>query len=124
VDGDPYKRPRYNGKVRTLAEIPYPAQTIALFETWKVGTLHHRLPDGKLNFPYYWWAIGGEFWGSRKYTNTEEQERHQGGGNYVFLDGHAKWVRPEQTLKPITTDAQGNPLGNMWQWEYPPLPFR
>jgi len=23
-------------------------------------------------------------------------KRHQGGGNYVFADGHAKWYRPEQ----------------------------
>ncbi len=121
---DPHGRPAYNGRLRTLAAVPYPAQAITLFETWKVGTLHNYLPDGSLNFPYFWWAIGAEWWGSRCWTNTEEQERHSGGGNYAFLDGHAKWVRPEQTLQPITQDSSGNPLGDMWQWEYPPLPFR
>lgn len=28
------------------------------------------------------------------------QKRHQGGSNYLFYDGHAKWLRYEQTLTP------------------------
>jgi prepilin-type N-terminal cleavage/methylation domain-containing protein/prepilin-type processing-associated H-X9-DG protein len=28
------------------------------------------------------------------------QKRHQGGSNYLFFDGHAKWARYEQTLIP------------------------
>lgn len=28
------------------------------------------------------------------------QTRHQGGSNYAFYDGHAKWLRYEQTLSP------------------------
>jgi prepilin-type N-terminal cleavage/methylation domain-containing protein/prepilin-type processing-associated H-X9-DG protein len=27
--------------------------------------------------------------------------RHAGGSNYVFIDGHAKWYRLEQTLAPV-----------------------
>jgi prepilin-type processing-associated H-X9-DG protein/prepilin-type N-terminal cleavage/methylation domain-containing protein len=27
-------------------------------------------------------------------------DRHNGGGNYLFLDGHAKWMKLEQTLSP------------------------
>jgi prepilin-type N-terminal cleavage/methylation domain-containing protein/prepilin-type processing-associated H-X9-DG protein len=37
---------------------------------------------------------------------------HNGGSNYVFCDGHAKWMRLEQTLKP-----QGNQSAT-----YPPRP--
>ena len=29
-----------------------------------------------------------------------DYERHSGGSNYNFLDGHAKWLRMEQTLAP------------------------
>jgi len=34
--------------------------------------------------------------------------RHQGGGNFVFADGHAKWYRPEQIRSKITRED------NMW----------
>jgi prepilin-type processing-associated H-X9-DG protein len=27
--------------------------------------------------------------------------RHNGGANYVFVDGHAKWHRLEQTVTPV-----------------------
>lgn len=33
------------------------------------------------------------------------QLRHQGGSNYMFFDGHAKWARYEQTIAPV----------NMWK---------
>ena len=29
------------------------------------------------------------------------QDRHGDGSNYTFLDGHAKWLRPAQTVKPV-----------------------
>jgi len=29
-----------------------------------------------------------------------EPDRHNGGSNYVFADGHAKWYKPQQTLNP------------------------
>jgi len=31
--------------------------------------------------------------------------RHSGGANYIFADGHAKWSRLEQTMDP-----------NSWKW--------
>jgi prepilin-type N-terminal cleavage/methylation domain-containing protein/prepilin-type processing-associated H-X9-DG protein len=33
-----------------------------------------------------------------------ETARHNGGKNYVFADGHAKWMKPQQTTSPV----------NMW----------
>lgn len=33
-----------------------------------------------------------------------ETARHSGGKNYVFADGHAKWMKPQQTTSPV----------NMW----------
>ena len=57
---------------------------------------------------------------SNKNDNPEivrvKYDRHVGGANYAFFDGHAKWFRIEQTLDP-----------NNWQWGdkwYPqPLPL-
>ena len=30
----------------------------------------------------------------------EALTRHNGGSNYMFFDGHAKWMKYEQTLQP------------------------
>jgi prepilin-type processing-associated H-X9-DG protein len=40
--------------------------------------------------------------------------RHMGGANYVFADGHAKWYKPEATLR---ARQQTKPTGNMWVWD-------
>jgi prepilin-type N-terminal cleavage/methylation domain-containing protein/prepilin-type processing-associated H-X9-DG protein len=42
-------------------------------------------------------------------------DRHQGGANYIFFDGHAKWYRLEQTIDPA------NPL---WGDKWYPQPFQ
>jgi prepilin-type processing-associated H-X9-DG protein len=35
--------------------------------------------------------------------------RHNGGANYAFADGHAKWQKPEQAVAPVN---------GIWFWQY------
>jgi prepilin-type processing-associated H-X9-DG protein len=44
----------------------------------------------------------------------KEWERHNGGANYVFCDGHVKWYTPSavDTGAYLHLDAQGRVIGN------------
>lgn len=44
-------------------------------------------------------------------TTAESPELHAGGANYVFCDGHAKWVPREQAY-PCATNPYKTPVGN------------
>jgi prepilin-type N-terminal cleavage/methylation domain-containing protein/prepilin-type processing-associated H-X9-DG protein len=76
---DPYYNytgsdPLDSGKTGTLAEVTRPAETALITDG---ATVMSNLPN---------WAIfsaGG----------CVAATSHQGGGNHVFLDGHAKWIR-------------------------------
>jgi prepilin-type N-terminal cleavage/methylation domain-containing protein/prepilin-type processing-associated H-X9-DG protein len=71
----------------SLASFSNPANSVVICEsraTWYADIGPWSLPDD--------WGDGGNafaFWHSR-------------GGNWIFVDGHAKWLRPEQTI----TDAE------------------
>jgi prepilin-type N-terminal cleavage/methylation domain-containing protein/prepilin-type processing-associated H-X9-DG protein len=40
-------------------------------------------------------------WTSHYAVNTNNSDiRHTGGANYIFFDGHVKWLKPAQTLAP------------------------
>ncbi len=43
--------------------------------------------------------------GGQDHDTTENKPHHNGGWNYGFVDGHVKWLRPEQTLGPTTSSA-------------------
>jgi len=82
------------GQIFTLAQVTAPAETIAVGEmTRKInpGVIYPApLCDGS---PSWSKAIKNEkerlkFW-------TQFAERHQGGNNLVFVDGHAKWFKRE-----------------------------
>jgi len=76
------------GGIYSMAELHYPAEMIMLGESQKATC--RVCPEYHTHtFPPVW-AV---------------QKRHQGGSNYLFYDGHAKWCRYEQTLTPR----------NMWQ---------
>jgi len=76
------------GGIYSIAAVNYPAEMIMLGESQKATC--RVCPDYHTHtFPPVW-AV---------------QRRHQGGSNYAFFDGHAKWLKYEQTLKPR----------NMWQ---------
>jgi prepilin-type processing-associated H-X9-DG protein len=58
---------------------------------WEYGQRRHGyvrgvLPDGK---PY----PGNQKW---RADDIKAAQRHSGGANYVFMDGHVKWYRPDQ----------------------------
>ena len=50
-------------------------------------------------------------WPSRYPDGNVAWTRHQGGANYGFVDGHAKWLRREQTYRPVCL---------WWAWPHSP----
>jgi prepilin-type N-terminal cleavage/methylation domain-containing protein/prepilin-type processing-associated H-X9-DG protein len=114
----------HNNKIRTLAEVPEPANTIAIFETARAGTVHPQQNPYKDS--HWWWSVLNDgvaylAWKTPNASAGREVDwdyvallRHQGGSNYVFADGHSKWFKPEATLR---ARQATKPTGNMWTWE-------
>ena len=65
-----------------LARFDVPADTIVISE--RPGT------SGASQHPYHCAAYG-------QYGCCHVQDPHNSGGNYVFLDGHCKWMKSEST---------------------------
>jgi len=88
-----------NGLVngRSLAAITAPADCIYLGELADNRTGDHLHPTS--------WS-GPGITGTIDPVTELNTRRHQGGANYVFVDGHAKWQRFEQTWSP--------PARNWW----------
>ncbi|MCC6446133.1 MAG: DUF1559 domain-containing protein, partial [Armatimonadetes bacterium] len=83
---------------RTLASIERPAETMVLGDagvptngTNTCGTAGAGWPALYCTICFPDTACAGPLGDSNALT-----VRHQGGGNFVFADGHAKWFRPEQ----------------------------
>lgn len=57
-------------------------------------------------FDYHAWMRGvtPQF----EFEDNISRDRHFDGSNYLFADGHAKWYRYENTLKPIVLDPVDN----------------
>ncbi|MCS6775676.1 MAG: DUF1559 domain-containing protein [Chloroherpetonaceae bacterium] len=72
----------------TLASIRAPARTIYCAEMLENLTEDHFHPP--------WWRENPDFTFEPPGTGLAHR-RHQGGANYFFCDGHAKWYRFEQT---------------------------
>jgi prepilin-type N-terminal cleavage/methylation domain-containing protein/prepilin-type processing-associated H-X9-DG protein len=114
----------YNRQLRTLASIPEPANTIAIFDVSRAGTVFPR--QNPFSPSHHWWSVLNDGVAYLAWRNPNANEnvadnwdfvgliRHLGGGNYVFADGHAKWMKPEVTLR---ARQPAKPTGNMWQWE-------
>ena len=75
----------YNGSALCTSDLQSPAQTILFFEI--AGSAH---------------ALGSSY-GANKLSRIDE--RHNGGSNYAFVDGHARWLRARTTATGST---------NMW----------
>jgi prepilin-type N-terminal cleavage/methylation domain-containing protein/prepilin-type processing-associated H-X9-DG protein len=81
----------YHGSDGTLslADIEAPAEVILLGEMPEGGSSHRVCP------PYH---TDSEH--CRPITMNDGDKLHNGGANYGFFDGHAKWYRVQQTLAP------------------------
>jgi prepilin-type processing-associated H-X9-DG protein len=82
----------YTGERLKLSEIPFPAETI-------------NIGDEPLSDNPNW--AGG--WRGYLYCNSIAMlsTAHNGGANYGFVDGHAKWVTPEAVVS--------QKLGDVWK---------
>jgi len=72
----------YNGSSLRIYDIDQPAATILFME----------IEGGYRTFGMLYDNDGLE---------RVAEDRHGEGSNYTFLDGHAKWLRPGRTVKPV-----------------------
>jgi prepilin-type N-terminal cleavage/methylation domain-containing protein/prepilin-type processing-associated H-X9-DG protein len=87
--------PNEGGKTTYLPEVVRPAETAIL-------------SDGVTGF-------SGTFVFLAK--GCEAQDRHQGGGNHIFLDGHARWIKGNSEGKDyLAQDEQGNYYLKYWTY--------
>jgi prepilin-type processing-associated H-X9-DG protein len=68
-------------------------QTAADFSAAQV----YAIPAGAAKVHFEGCKAGG---GGRPHIVYLEPEKHLGGSNYTFADGHAKWYKFEQTINP------------------------
>jgi prepilin-type processing-associated H-X9-DG protein len=86
-DIDPWQRNIYIRPGIDIHDINFPADTILLCEgAWDLAT-------GYVDRPANWLTVAG-------YPTTHTTPRHFDGNNYLFCDGHLKWMRLEDTLAP------------------------
>jgi prepilin-type processing-associated H-X9-DG protein len=64
-------------------------------------------------------ATGGRFSTPASPLDYVGLLRHLGGANDVFADGHAKWFKPEATLR---ARQSTKPTGNLWTWDKDTFP--
>jgi prepilin-type N-terminal cleavage/methylation domain-containing protein/prepilin-type processing-associated H-X9-DG protein len=80
---------------RSLQDVPNPTDTIALYEcVFGSGFPHYWSQFLKPNARYLSYGSGEADLGKLLPT------WHHGGGNWLFMDGHVKWMKPIQTLTP------------------------
>jgi prepilin-type N-terminal cleavage/methylation domain-containing protein/prepilin-type processing-associated H-X9-DG protein len=99
-----------------LADYPDPAGTILIAEQHKGFNRFGRLSAGEVAAPSRPGWAGS--WYNVQDTDDEQPGKtikpvHSGGWNYAFLDGHARWYRPEQTVGSAQGGTTDYPKG-MW----------
>ncbi len=114
----PYGNP-YSPRPFTLAQVQNPAQTIFSAELAEFNSKTGVAVKGDHFMPMYWGMpprvvdpmMNHRLWDEmRGEPTTLAIRRHQGGANYVFADGHAKWHRFEHTWQQVP----GNPPHVDW----------
>jgi prepilin-type N-terminal cleavage/methylation domain-containing protein/prepilin-type processing-associated H-X9-DG protein len=99
------------GRGRAVAAISQPAETIVFTERAATSADWHC--DGAGSSERQAVAIdpcpeNGVRIGSRL-CRGGVASRHNGGANYAFVDGHAKWQKPEQAVAPVN---------GIWFWQF------
>lgn len=99
-------RPRGVGPPLSLSDVRQPARCIMLIEEDDFSALGIGLNDGTfVPFAGDTPSQGQLDWPAR---------RHFGGGNHVFVDGHAKWYPYTELVK---VSAAGKPIGKTDLWK-------
>ncbi|NUP99721.1 MAG: prepilin-type N-terminal cleavage/methylation domain-containing protein [Armatimonadetes bacterium] len=81
-----------------MAQLTVPAETIALAENAD-GSTGNLVPDCQ----YAYGTTGAAVSTGYNLWARLSLERHNGGSNYSFADGHVKWMNPNETkLRPST----------------------
>lgn len=94
--------------VRALADVPAPSNTLAFVEhphdqsasNWAqnsitMSAMEQQIYDSQAPYtPANWWDATGQ----ANARLPKNQPSHNGGWNYVYADGHAKWSKPSQTI--------------------------
>ena len=99
-----------------LSDYPDPAGTILIAEAHKAINRVGRLSSGEINSPSRpswagtWYSVQDT---DDDYPGKPVRPVHSNGWNYAFLDGHAKWYRPEQTIGRANGGTMDFPKG-MW----------
>jgi prepilin-type N-terminal cleavage/methylation domain-containing protein/prepilin-type processing-associated H-X9-DG protein len=93
-----------------LASVAQPAQCVYIAELGERNTKNGMAVKGDHFMPMYWgnpprvvdMMMNSRLWDDATQTPTTLAiTRHFGGSNYVFVDGHAKWHRFEQTFQQV-----------------------
>jgi prepilin-type N-terminal cleavage/methylation domain-containing protein/prepilin-type processing-associated H-X9-DG protein len=78
-----------SGASRSIAEITAPADTVAVSER------DGREPDEHLNGPNDF-RVWNPSLGRKDPQQGRSTDRHSGGSNHIYADGHAKWEKPQR----------------------------
>ena len=106
-----------------IAAIPQPAETILLSEKPSSAPGVPSDDPNYANNVFGAWSnsfIGGPTATTTSGTNTQQDKATPGkpihfeGWNYLFVDGHVKWMRPLQTLGGAAVSTTRAP-GNLWR---------
>jgi len=115
---DPADGNRYT-RTRSLAQIPAPAQSLALCEY----PFHSSASNWPQNIQVYTPAQqqcyeGCQWWDqtdTHKYADKPANKpSHSLGWNYTFADGHVKWSRPQGTLRAGSNMYDANNVNGYW----------
>jgi prepilin-type N-terminal cleavage/methylation domain-containing protein/prepilin-type processing-associated H-X9-DG protein len=92
-----------------LAEIPHPATTVFIC-------------DGPSNQGQHTWGLNPSHPLQKQWPDYRfGDDRHGGGGNYAFVDGHVKWLKPDQ-IKSTRNDADTDTEPKWTSPQHPKLP--
>ncbi len=93
----------------SLGEIPHPGTTVFIC-------------DGPSNDGQHTWGLNPSHPLQKQWPDFRfGDDRHNGGGNYAFMDGHVKWYRPTE-IKTTRTDADTDTEPKWTSPAHPKLP--
>ncbi len=118
---------------RALADVPAPASSLLIVEfhtaksatNWSTNTQclgpmqQQQYNTGNEEAPPTW----GSMWDAAGVADGKKPANkpvHSGGWNYVFVDGHAKWHKPEQTNGPAGDKTFSFPWNDGGFWTLDP----